>query len=136
VKYVLDTNALSRIMKADDSVLQRLEQVGRAAVLVPQPVLAEISYGISRLPRSRRKQDLSTLYARVVQEFERTLWTDEVSARFGETKAWLEKHGKRLEDFDIAIAAHALALDAILVTANSRHMIRIPKLEIEDWQSS
>ena len=32
-----------------------------------------------------------------------------------------------------AIAAHALALDATLVTANVDHMLRVPGLLIEDW---
>lgn len=31
------------------------------------------------------------------------------------------------------IAAHALALDAILVTDNVRHFERIPGLRIENW---
>ena len=35
--------------------------------------------------------------------------------------------------FDAAIAAHALALEATLVTANVDHMIRVPGLRVEDW---
>jgi len=135
VTYLLDTNALSAVMKGDPLVLERLERAGRAAVLVPRPVLAEIAYGISRLPLSRRKEELSLVYARVLEELGRAPWTDEVSALFGEKKAWLERHGKRVEDFDVAIAAHALAHGATLVTANSRHMVRIPGLEVQDWQT-
>jgi tRNA(fMet)-specific endonuclease VapC len=45
----------------------------------------------------------------------------------------LERRGTRIEDFDAAIAAHALALDAILVTANVDRMIRVPNLRVEDW---
>jgi tRNA(fMet)-specific endonuclease VapC len=36
-------------------------------------------------------------------------------------------------DFDAAIAAHALASGATLVTANLDHMARVPGLQIEDW---
>jgi tRNA(fMet)-specific endonuclease VapC len=39
----------------------------------------------------------------------------------------------RVEDFDVAIAAHALAVGAVLVTANHRHMSRVPELELQDW---
>jgi tRNA(fMet)-specific endonuclease VapC len=69
----------------------------------------------------------------VLQEFNRATWTDDVSARFGDQKAKTEKRGHRLEDFDLAIAAHALAEGHVLVTANSRHMIRLEGLETEDW---
>lgn len=59
----------------------------------------------------------------------------EVTDRFGEIKANLERRGERLEDFDVAIAAHALAAGAVLVTANRRHMARIKNLRIEMWSA-
>ena len=52
---------------------------------------------------------------------------------FGRIKATLERRGTRIEDVDAAIAAHALALDGTLVTANLDHMIRVPGLRVEDW---
>jgi tRNA(fMet)-specific endonuclease VapC len=45
----------------------------------------------------------------------------------------LERRGTRIEDFDAAIAAHALASGAKLVTSNLDHMARVPGLQIEDW---
>ena len=50
-------------------------------------------------------------------------------------EATLERRGTKIEDFDAAIAAHALALDATLVTANLDHVTRVPELRIEDWSS-
>jgi predicted nucleic acid-binding protein len=41
-----------------------------------------------------------------------------------------------MEDFDAAVAAHALAQDSVLVSANRSDMARIPGLSIEDWVSS
>jgi tRNA(fMet)-specific endonuclease VapC len=58
-----------------------------------------------------------------------------VSERFGSIKAVLEREGRRIEDFDAAIAAHALAEDAVLVTADLRDMTRVPGLKVEDWAS-
>jgi len=48
-------------------------------------------------------------------------------------KAALERKGQRIEDFDAAMAAHALAVGAILVTANLDDMTRVPDLKVEDW---
>ena len=56
-----------------------------------------------------------------------------MSERFGTIKATLERRGTRIEDFDAAIAAHALAEGAVLVTANLDDMARVPGLKIEDW---
>ena len=56
-----------------------------------------------------------------------------MSERFGSIKATLERKGQRIEDFDAAIAAHALAEGAILVTANLDDLARVAELKVEDW---
>lgn len=45
----------------------------------------------------------------IASELPRSVWTDGVSEHFGAIKAALERKGQRIEDFDAAIAAHALA---------------------------
>jgi tRNA(fMet)-specific endonuclease VapC len=133
MKYILDTNAVSALMKGDPQFVSRLRTVHRADVAVPQPVLAEISYGIERLPKSKRRDALQQRLELIIVELARANWTDSVSQHFGTIKAMLEKRGRRIEDFDAAIAAHALAEDAVLVTANIDDMTRIPGAKIEDW---
>jgi len=123
-------------MKGDERVLARLRRVGKAAVSIPQPVIAELAYGIERLPRSKGRKRLEERYAAIRAEITRTPWTDEVSDRYGSIKAALEARGKRIEDFDAAIAAHALTSGAVLVTANRSHMSRIAGLEVEDWAAA
>jgi tRNA(fMet)-specific endonuclease VapC len=133
MRYVLDTNLVSRAMKGDASILLRMRGAGRPELGLPQPVIAELAYGIERLPRSRRKDMLKERLESVCAELPRVTWTDEVSESFAQIKAGLERRGERIEDFDLAIAAHALAHGAILVTADRRHMPRIAGLVVEDW---
>lgn len=133
MKYVLDTNAVSLLMKGDASVIAHLKRVGRRDVCIPQPVVSEIAYGIQRLPRSKRKDALVRRFELVREEIARAAWTDEVSEAFGGIKAALERSGERIEDFDAAVAAHAVAQGCILVTANLKHMTRVPGLDVEDW---
>jgi tRNA(fMet)-specific endonuclease VapC len=109
--YVLDTNAVSALMKG-------------------------VAFGIERLPRSKRRAALQSRFDLVSAELPRAEWTDVVSQMFGRIKATLERRVTRIEDFDAAIAAHALALDATLVTAKVDHMIRVPGLRVEDWSQS
>jgi tRNA(fMet)-specific endonuclease VapC len=131
--HLLDTNAVSALMKGSPAAVDRLAALAPSEVAIPQPVLAEIAYGIERLPRSRRRRDLEARFELVSSEIPRADWTNAVSRTFGRIKAALERRGTRVEDFDAAIAAHALALDATLVTANLGHMIRIPGLRVENW---
>ncbi len=135
MKYVLDTNAVSALMKGDEVVIARLGKVPKSDVYIPQPVLAEIAYGIDRLPRSKRRESLQERFDLVRSEIQRIDWSDEVSDRFGAIKATLEKKGQRIEDFDAAIAAHAATPGATLVTANIDDMVRVPGLLVEDWSA-
>ena len=56
-----------------------------------------------------------------------------MSEHYGSIKATLERKGRRIEDFDAAIAAHALATGAVLVTADHTHMTRVYGLAVEEW---
>ena len=133
--YVLDTNALSALMKGSAAVVERLAATAPADVAIRQPVIAEIAFGIERLPRSKRRAALQARFDLISAEVPRAEWTDAVSRMFGRIKTTLERRGTRIEDFEAAIAAHALALAlaATLVTANVDHMIRVPGLRVENW---
>jgi tRNA(fMet)-specific endonuclease VapC len=133
LKYVLDTNTVSFLMRGEDPVVSRLESLARTDVLIPQPVIAEVEYGLSRLPKSGRRQRLRERFDRMLDALVRVEWTDSVSRAFGETKAILERRGLPLEDFDLAIAAHAMAHGATLVTDNVSQFSRISSLAIENW---
>lgn len=60
VNYVLDANAVSAVMKGDARMLERLRGAAKRTVRVPQTVLAEIAYGIARLPKSKRRDVCDT----------------------------------------------------------------------------
>ena len=131
--YVLDTNAVSALMKGAEAIVERLASHAPADIVIPQPVIAEIANGIERLPRSKRRRILQGRFDLICSELTRVEWTDSVSLAFGRIKAALERRGTRIEDFDAAIAAHALVNGATLVTSNADHMTRVPGLTIEDW---
>ncbi len=120
-------------MKGDGRVVNRLRRLNKGEAAIPQPVIAEIAYGIERLPRSKRRSALQDRFDLVRAELARSPWTEAVSEKFGLVKAVLERKGQRIEDFDAAIAAHALAEGAILVTANLHHLTRVADLKVEDW---
>lgn len=134
MRYVLDTNIVSLALAGDPSVLERMFSLPRTDVLIPQPVIAEIEYGIARLPESEKRRRLAERLQRFVENASGIAWTAGVSRAFGVTKADLEARGQRIEDFDVAIAAHALAFDAVLVSDNTAHLGRIRSLRLENWR--
>lgn len=135
MKYVLDTSAFSAAMRRDAGLLTLLRKHRPGDIATVPPVVAEIQYGIARLDSSSRR------YLLLQSERDRLLslirvlpWTPESSANFGEIKADLERRGELIDDFDIAIAAIALAHKCSVITANLRHFRKVKNLESKTWK--
>jgi tRNA(fMet)-specific endonuclease VapC len=93
--------------------------------------VAEIEFGLRYLPASRRRRLLQAQWEAIGPELIRVPWDEAVSRAFGERKARLGRHGRRMSDFDLAIAAHAIAHGLIVVSADAA----FERLGIrrEDW---
>jgi predicted nucleic acid-binding protein len=69
---LLDTNIVSALMRGDLLVVERLASKRPQDVQIPQPVAAEIQYGLSKLAISRRRTTLeAALVTRNVRHFDR-----------------------------------------------------------------
>ena len=100
-------------------------------IAISQVTVAEIEFGLRCLAASKRRRALEAQWSAIGPELIRMPWDDEVSRRFGERKAQLERGGNRMSDFDLAIAVHALAYGLTLVTAD-RAFERL-RLRRENW---
>lgn len=58
--------------------------------------------------------------------------TDDVALHYAFLRSTLEAAGAPIGPNDALIAAHALALDAILVSADAE-FLRVPGLKVENW---
>jgi tRNA(fMet)-specific endonuclease VapC len=105
-------------MKGHVPVAERIASGARDDVAICQVTAAEIEFGLKYLPSSKRRSLLQDQWNIVGEELPRLVWNDEVSRVFGARKAQLERRGRRMSDFDLAIAAHAIAFDLIVVTAD------------------
>jgi tRNA(fMet)-specific endonuclease VapC len=64
----------------------------------------------------------------------RVLPFDAAAARlYGPIRADLEKRGRLIGPYDLMIAAHARAVDAVLVTDNVREFGRVVGLKTANW---
>ena len=131
MKYLLDTNTVSALMRGQENVAARVAKNPREDVAISQVTVAEIEFGLRYLPASKRRRALEAQWAAIGSELFRLPWDDEVSRRFGERKGRLERAGRRMSDFDLAIAVHAVAYGLTLVTAD-RAFERL-RLRRENW---
>lgn len=60
-------------------------------------------------------------------------WDAPADHVYGRIRADLQRRGQPIGSNDLLIAAHALALDCILVTDNEREFSRVPGLRVENW---
>lgn len=105
----------------------RLGEVGLCSV-----VAAELAYGVAKSRSARNKAALEMFLAPLeILPFDtKALWA------YGALRANLERQGQPIGALDTMIAAHALSLDAPLVTHNTREFERVPGLRLEKWVQS
>lgn len=113
-RYMLDTHVVSHIMQGRDAeLLARLTQVPVGQVVMSSVTLAELEYGLRRKGQPARLRNALT---QVLLRIDVLPWDEAVATCYGELCAKLEAQGINLSDFDMMIAAHAVALDVTLVT--------------------
>ena len=89
--------------------------------------LAELRYGAER---SRKLHGLIDTFATTVEVVS---FDEAAAAEFGRIGSILAERGTPIGEFDVLIAAHAVALRCTLVTNNVRHFTRVPGLSVENW---
>lgn len=132
--YMLDTNILSYMMDPR-ARLQRVYCEERFAALrgriaISVIVQAEVFAGLQKNPSPGKALRLRELMRGIRVEY---LGPDVgFSDRFACIKASLERRGHPKEQFDMAIAAHAMALGATLVS-DDKALSHIEGLKLEAW---
>ena len=129
-RYLLDTNILSHLIRNPSGpVFEYLESVLPATACTSIIVSAEIHYGLWKGASDK----LRTQAEKVLEVIDILPLEKPVDARYGEIRTFLNRTGTPIGGNDLFIAAHALALDLTLVTANVREFSRVPKLRVENW---
>jgi len=132
-RYLLDTNVLSDLVRNPSGrAAQRIAVVGEATVCTSIVVACELRYGAARSGSSR----LSARVAGLLQSFEILPLDRDADRHYADIRMHLERTGKPIGPNDLLIAAHALALDLILVTHNVDEFARVPRLALENWLAS
>ena len=128
--YLLDTDTCIYWLNGHQTVKDKLLAAGWDQIAISIITQAELYYGAynsSRIPENLKQADDFLAQFPIIPLHETTL------KQFGLLKAQLRQSGQIIPDFDLLIASVALVEDKILVTNNTRHYQRIPKLKLENW---
>ena len=131
-RYLLDTNVISHIMQGRDAkLLAKLSKLPIGQTAISSVTLAEIEYGIQRRGSPTKLRNALT---QVMLHMDVLPWDAAAATCYGELCSSLETQGISLSDFDMMIAAHAVALKITMVSRD-KAFARIPKqrLKLEVW---
>jgi tRNA(fMet)-specific endonuclease VapC len=130
--HLLDTDTASFIIKErPSSVAAKLAEIPPDRVGVSVVTRAELMYGLKRLPPAHRLQIGVRQFLKIVRVL---AWDAEAADWYAEIRHQLTTSRQPIGEMDMMIAAHALAIGAILVTNNSRHFERISApLALINW---
>jgi len=135
---IVDTNVVSELMKPtpSEAVIAWVGARIGTELFTTSITLAEILYGIARLPEGRRKQLLSTTSSEVFAAFEDQVLPFDSSAakRYSEVVQGRDKLGLPIDGFDAQIASICRAHGAALATRNLKDFRHTDVDLIDPWQ--
>lgn len=130
-RYMLDTNTASYIIKGElASIRKHLVKVPMASVCISAITEAELLRGLAKKPGAKQ-------LALAVKEFllrvEILSWDSHAASAYARLRTACEQEGKPLGTMDMLIAAHSVAVDAVLITNDKAFYNVEQHLMLEDW---
>lgn len=129
-RYLLDTNIISDLIRnPKGKVAEHIARVGEKNVCTSIIVAAELRYGCAKSGSKRLLEAVESLLG----ELDVLSLEGPADAEYGRIRAELERKGSPIGGNDLLIAAHALAIEATIVTANVNEFARVKGLKVQNW---
>lgn len=132
---IIDTNVVSEMMRPapDSQVLAWTATTGRLHTTAI--TLAEVEYGLARLPRGRRKERLTATAAEVLAEFDDVILPFDARAarRYAGIVTDREKAGRPITVADAQIAAICASHGSVLATRNTGDFADTGIAVVDPW---
>lgn len=129
--YMLDTNMASYIIKGEPvAARERLIKIPMSRICISAITQAELLRGVARKPEARH---LPMAVNEFLLRVDILPWDSEAAQTYARLRTVCEREGISVGTMDMLIAAHSVAVDAVLVT-HDRIFSRIAHhMAIEDW---
>lgn len=128
--FLLDTNiCIYYLNERHPEITRRMIAAGADRLAVSSLTVAELHFGAERSGRPEANKERLRVF---LNELRSVPFDDECGEWFGRLKAERLEAGRSIPDFDLAIAATAMAHGLTLVSRD-RHLRSLPGVAVEDW---
>jgi tRNA(fMet)-specific endonuclease VapC len=127
--YLLDTNTVSNLIKRHPQVTQHLLAVPMHSVCISAITAGELAFGLAKRPEAVALKAAVNEFLRRVEVLP---WDAAVAQTYGALRSQMQSKGKPLAALDMQIAAHAVHVNATLITSDHA-FLHIDQLLVEDW---
>jgi tRNA(fMet)-specific endonuclease VapC len=129
IRYMLDTNIVSYLIRSHPVVTQRVVNLPMTCLCISSITAGELYFGLAKRPNMKQLHGAVREFFRCVEVMP---WDNAVAEHYGAMRVEMQQQGTSLTSNDLLIAAHALSIEAALVTNDSAFK-QISGLRVEDW---
>jgi tRNA(fMet)-specific endonuclease VapC len=128
---LLDTNIVAHIIRGDrPDILQKLASLPMEEIAISAVTEGELFYGLAKRGYPAALSDRVRQFLLRVDVLP---WDHGVTQAYGSLRAACEAKGVTLAPLDMMIAAHAVAVDATLITRDKAFSKVSSPLRTDDW---
>jgi len=128
--YLLDTNILSDLVRNPQGVIAtQITKAGEDTVCTSVIVAAELRYGATKSNSAKLAERIDL----ILSALEILPLETPADRLYATLRHHLTCQGTPIGPNDLLIAAHALANDLTVITANLGEFSRVPGLKVENW---
>lgn len=131
MRYMLDTNTVSHLIRRQTPVVDRVVAMPASDLCISSITAGELAFGLARRPEAVQ---LRRAVEELLKRLEVLPWGGAAAATLGAMRAGLEARGRSLGALDLLIAAHAASAGLILVS-NDQAFALVDDLALQDWSA-
>jgi len=132
-RYMLDTNICIYLMKHQPpQVRERFAACYVGDVVISAITLAELEFGVACSPEAQARNRAAL--ASLLEDIQVAPFEAAAARAYGPLRA--QHRDRNRNALDKLIAAHAMALQVVLVTNNESDFLAFPGLVVENWVNS
>lgn len=128
-KYIVDTCTWIEYFHGNESVIRKIDSIGKSQLLVSEITIAEMLYGAlhSKNPQKHLRETATLRTDYPIISISRAI--DD----YAEIRHELVSHGRQIKDFDLLIGATARYYGYTVVTDNLKDFLPMPGVKVENW---
>lgn len=138
MKYLLDTCVVSELIrkKPNQGVVNWLSDKEEYSLFLSVLTIGEIKKGISKLPNSKKKEELGRWLIQLQKRFDNRIIPidSDISLKWGQVQGELEQSGKAMPSIDALVASTALVHNLIIVTRIAKDIKQSKVETINPWE--